>query len=67
MQYEGIEFFINIDQVQRPALGYYLEIKSRTWSRQDAKDKSRLAVELIELLGATTEEATSEDYLDMIR
>ena len=67
VQYEGIEFFINIDQVQRPALGYYLEIKSRTWSRQDAKDKSRLAVELIELLNATTEEATSEDYLDMIR
>ena len=67
VRFHKTEFFINVDHVTKPDLGYFLEIKSRTWSRQDAKDKSRLAVELIELLGATTEEATSEDYLDMIR
>jgi hypothetical protein len=44
-----------------------LEIKSRTWSRQDARNKSQLAVELIQLLGESSQQATTHDYLDMIQ
>jgi len=40
VRYKDEDFFINLDRVDTPALGYYLEIKSRTWSRLDAEDKA---------------------------
>ncbi|MGW8252094.1 MAG: amidohydrolase family protein, partial [Anaerolineales bacterium] len=30
--YRGTEFYINVDQLKSPDLGYFLEVKSRTWS-----------------------------------
>lgn len=67
VKYQEIEFFINLDTITKPGLGCFLEIKSRTWSRQDAELKSRLAVDLIRLLGADPDESTSEDYIEMVR
>ena len=46
VNYKGEEFFINIDKMITPSLGSFLEIKSRTWSRQDAEQKSKLSIEL---------------------
>ncbi len=66
VRFKGIEFFINIDTVSKPDLGHYLEVKSRTWSRKDAEQKSRLAIELIELLGASPSETISEDYIEIV-
>ncbi len=66
IRYHEIEFFVNVDTVHKPALGHFLEIKSRTWSRQDAQDKSRLVVELIQLLGASPDETTAQDYIEML-
>ena len=65
VRYSGTEFYINIDEMIKPALGFYLEIKSRTWSRKDAEEKSRLSVELVNLLGASSEETISKDYFEM--
>lgn len=67
VRYQDTEFFINIDTIQKPALGMFLEIKSRTWSRQDADHKAALAKELIERLGAIPSETTSLDYFQMIQ
>lgn len=68
IQYKETEFYINIDRIEKPAgLGAFLEIKSRTWSRQDADLKSKLVAELIVLLGASLKDVSSEDYVDMIR
>ncbi len=67
VRFHKTEFFINVDHVTKPDLGYFLEIKSRTWSRQDARNKSQLAVELIQLLGESSQQATTHDYLDMIQ
>lgn len=67
IQYKETEFFVNIDRIEKPSgLGAFLEIKSRTWSRQDADLKSGLVAELIVLLGASLKDASSEDYVDMI-
>jgi len=63
--FRGTEFYINLDRVDSPALGYFVEIKSRTWSRRDADHKAEMAVELIEFLGASAEERITKDYLDM--
>lgn len=63
--FKGMEFYINLDDVKKPVLGHFLEIKSRTWSRKDAEVKSRLVVDLIQFLGESPEETTSNDYLEM--
>lgn len=65
VKFEGEEFFINLDQMIRPETGKYLEIKSRTWSRQDAEDKAALVTRLVKFLGADPEKAVHTDYIDM--
>jgi len=66
VKYQGTEFFINVDHLLKPDLGTFLEIKSRTWSRQDAERKSRLAAELVSFLGASPAEAVGQDYIETI-
>jgi len=58
---------VNLDEMVKPALGHFLEIKSRTWSRKDAELKAELANELIELLGASGGETVLEDYIEVLR
>ena len=66
IQYKDTEFFVNLDQMREPQLGYYLEIKSRTWSRRDAEHKAQLASELLSVLGASSGEKVTEDYIDIV-
>jgi len=66
IQYKDTEFFVNLDQVKEPQLGLYLEIKTRTWSRKDAERKAELASELLSVLGASSGEAVTEDYIDIV-
>ncbi len=60
-------FYINLDRVDKPDLGYFLEIKSRTWSRIDAETKSKYVADLIEMLGASPEETVTEDYIQIVQ
>jgi 5-methylthioadenosine/S-adenosylhomocysteine deaminase len=64
--YKNTEFFVNLDQMREPELGYYLEIKTRTWSRRDAEHKAQLASELLSVLGAADGEKVTEDYIDIV-
>ncbi len=64
--YKDIEFFVNLDTIEKPDLGHFLEIKSRTWSRKDAEEKAELAYELIALLGAEGSETMTRDYIEVI-
>jgi 5-methylthioadenosine/S-adenosylhomocysteine deaminase len=65
--YKGTEFYINLDFVEKPSLGYFLEVKSRTWSRKDADHKAQLATELLSFLGASTNELETSDYIDLAK
>jgi 5-methylthioadenosine/S-adenosylhomocysteine deaminase len=65
IRYKDEEFFVNLDRVDTPDLGYYLEIKSRTWSRLDAQDKARWTTELIALLGGSLERTVTQDYVEI--
>ncbi|PID85993.1 MAG: amidohydrolase [Chloroflexi bacterium] len=61
--YKDTDFAINLDELQQPKLpGYYLEIKSRTWSRTDAERKASLITELLELFGIDPKTAERGDY-----
>jgi 5-methylthioadenosine/S-adenosylhomocysteine deaminase len=64
--YKETEFFINVDQFEVPRLGSFLEIKSRTWSQQDAEKKAHLVEDLLKTLGASLEYLVSNDYIEMV-
>jgi len=66
IKYKDVEFFINADTVQKPDLGTFLEIKSRTWSRRDAERKALLTAELLSLLGAADGQPITHDYVELI-
>ena len=50
----------------KPSLpDYYLEIKSRTWSRTDAERKAALIAELLSLFGVDEEQVQREEYAEL--
>ncbi|NPV41868.1 MAG: amidohydrolase family protein [Anaerolineae bacterium] len=66
VEYKGEEFFINVDEIKKPDLGYFLEIKARTWSEKDAEEKSALITDLLNLLGAPSGKQTVKDYIEIV-
>ncbi len=65
VRYKKTEFFINLDQVEQPDLGYFVEVKSRTWSRKDAERKAILTTELLALFGVAGQETVTQDYIEI--
>ncbi len=66
IKYKNTEFFINLDEMKQPAMGTFLEIKSRTWSRKDADLKADLVRELLDLLGVGHAEPVTQDYIEIL-
>jgi 5-methylthioadenosine/S-adenosylhomocysteine deaminase len=64
--FHGIEFYINLDRLDDPALGTFLEVKSRTWSLEDAEKKAQIAEDLLNNLGNFTQKAEKLDYVQII-
>ena len=64
--FHGLEFYINLDRMDNPDLGHFLEVKSRTWSRRDAEHKALVARQLIHSLGITDEASVSQDYIEIV-
>lgn len=65
--YRETDFAVNLDTVKRPALeGYFLEIKSRTWSRTDAERKANLIAELLEHFQVAPEQILREEYPQLV-
>ncbi|MFN2151710.1 MAG: amidohydrolase family protein [Anaerolineales bacterium] len=64
--YHDTTFYINVDRMDQPSIGTFLEIKSRTWSLRDAEHKAELTKALIEALGASPEEIVREDYVEFV-
>ena len=65
--FQGTEFYLNLDHLQDPELGYFLEVKSRTWSRRDADHTASVATKLIEYLGASIDQTVPQDYVELVR
>jgi 5-methylthioadenosine/S-adenosylhomocysteine deaminase len=63
VRFKDTEFYVNLDRMDEPALGYFLEVKSRTWSRRDAEHKSSLVLELANFLGVSTKETEAREYV----
>jgi 5-methylthioadenosine/S-adenosylhomocysteine deaminase len=64
--YRGVQFYVHVDRLLNPsAAGYFLEVKSRTWSRRDAQDKAAIIMELLDRLGARPGETIEEHYVEL--
>ena len=67
LAYRGVEFYVHLDRLMNPpADGYFLEVKSRTWSRRDAEDKAAVIDELLALFGTSPDDTISDGYVDLV-
>jgi len=67
IKFKDTEFFVNVDEMLEPAIGHFIEIKSRTWSRKDAEHKAILTNELLAALGISKAEMVTEDYIEVVK
>jgi len=65
VDFQGVECYVNLDQIVDPDLGYFVEVKARTWSKGDAEEKARLMGEMLLRLGASPEDGPIEDYSEL--
>jgi 5-methylthioadenosine/S-adenosylhomocysteine deaminase len=64
--YKGVEFYVHLDRLIGPrSTGYFLEVKSRTWSRRDAEDKAAIVADLLNLLGGQPDDSLDEGYVGL--
>ena len=64
--YRGGQFYVHLDRLLNPpAGGYFVEVKSRTWSRRDAQDKAAIITDLLERFGARPDDTIEEDYVEL--
>jgi len=65
--YRGVEFYVHLDRLMKPASDdYFIEVKSRTWSRRDAEDKASVINELLALFGSSPDDTISDGYVDLV-
>ena len=65
VKFQGTEFYINFDRFDKPDLGNFVEIKTRTWSRSDAKRKAEMASELLTALQLDAAKNITDDYIEI--
>ncbi|MEA3338748.1 MAG: amidohydrolase [Chloroflexota bacterium] len=68
IRYGGTDFAINLDRLVKPELpGVFLEIKSRTWSKQDAERKAEMIGELLKLFQVQEQELVKQEYVELAK
>jgi 5-methylthioadenosine/S-adenosylhomocysteine deaminase len=66
VDYHNLRLYINLDRLIDPEVeGFFLEIKSRTWSRTDAEQKATVIAELLELLGVEQTALIKQEYITL--
>jgi 5-methylthioadenosine/S-adenosylhomocysteine deaminase len=66
IRFKGVDFAVNLDRIEQPPRPeLYVEVKSRTWSQQDALRKAGLISELLQILGTQAEDMLQHEYIDL--
>jgi 5-methylthioadenosine/S-adenosylhomocysteine deaminase len=64
IKYRGVDFAVNLDRLIRPPVDdVYLELKARTWSKQDAVQKAEMISELLDALSVDKAGLVQEEYV----
>ncbi len=68
ISYKDKLFYINLDRLTEPEqAGFYLEIKSRTWSLKDAEEKAHLILEMLDSLHVDPADIVLEEYVTLAK
>jgi len=63
IKYKGVDFAVNLDRLLRPpSAEVYLELKARTWSKQDALQKAEMISELLDVLDVDKKGLVPDEY-----
>lgn len=66
--FEDEELYVNLDRMIKPAKdGYFLEIKSRTWSVRDAEKKAAVIGRLLARFGIGDEALLRQEYVEIAK
>ena len=66
LAFRGVEFYVHLDRlIVPPHDGFFVEVKSRTWSRRDARDKAAIITDLLALFGTRPDDTISDGYADL--
>ncbi len=66
VKYRGVDFAVNLDRlIQPPTDEVYLELKARTWSKQDALQKAEMLSELLDVLGVDKNSLVRDEYASL--
>jgi 5-methylthioadenosine/S-adenosylhomocysteine deaminase len=64
--YEDEPLFVNIDKMTNPKRdGYFLEIKSRTWSLRDAERKAKAISKMLARFGVNDGDVVKDEYVEI--
>jgi 5-methylthioadenosine/S-adenosylhomocysteine deaminase len=64
VKYRGVDFAVNLDRlIQPPSVEGYLELKARTWSKQDAVQKAEMISQLLDVLGVDKGGLMRDEYV----
>jgi 5-methylthioadenosine/S-adenosylhomocysteine deaminase len=61
--FQDTTFYINLDRIDQPDIGTFLEVKSRTWSLRDAETKAEMIRNLLDTLEVSPDELETKDYV----
>jgi 5-methylthioadenosine/S-adenosylhomocysteine deaminase len=65
IKYRGVEFAVNLDRLLKPEYeDLFLEIKARTWSKNDALRKAELIGELLDILQVAQDDLLKKEYVN---
>ena len=66
VKFKGVEFAVNIDRLtQPPSDEIFMEIKARTWSKQDALQKAEMISEILGLLTVDKAGLVRDEYMTL--
>ncbi len=64
--FQDEELFLNVDRVTNPKRdGYFIELKSRTWSRRDAERKAQVISDALAKFGISDDQIVRQEYVDL--
>ncbi len=64
--FQDEELFLNIDRVTTPKRdGFYVELKSRTWSRRDAERKAQVISDALAKFGISDDQVVRQEYVEL--
>jgi 5-methylthioadenosine/S-adenosylhomocysteine deaminase len=67
INFRGRLFYVNLDQVTDPEQdGYFLEVKSRTWSQTDATAKATMIEEMLAYINISDAALIRQEYVKLI-